>query len=186
MKTKVAFFILFGMLGTLDSSGAQDVTAKPSLFVCGDSTANNSGKGKNGEAVAGWGTPLADFFDSTRVATKNVAHAGTSSRTYYEGDWPRVLPQIHSGDFVLLVFGINDGSTPPGLGDETVIQNNRPVHTYGWYMSKMGTDALEKGAHVYLLTVTTRNIWNNPKVQFNDAAPIGPLPADYDSNQDGI
>src|SRR4029077_18162943 len=153
---------------------------------CGDSTANNSGKGKNGEPVAGWGTPLADFFDSTRVAIKNVAHAGTSSRTYYEGDWPRVLPQIKAGDFVLLVFGINDGSTPPGLGEETVLRNNQPAHTYGWYMSKMATDAREKGARVYLLTVTTRNIWNNPKMKFNDATPVGPLPADYDPNLDKI
>jgi lysophospholipase L1-like esterase len=170
----------------LDSSRAQDVAGKPAIFVCGDSTAKNSGKGKNGEPVAGWGTPLADFFDSSKVTIKNVAHAGTSSRTYYEGDWPKVLPQIHSGDFVLLVFGINDGSTPPGLGDETVVQNNKPVHTYGWYMLRMAADALDKGAHVYLLTVTTRNIWNNPKVQFTDATPIGPLPADYDPKQDGI
>src|SRR5262245_34266636 len=152
MKTKLPFLILFSLLSALDFSQAQDVAGKPAIFVCGDSTAKNSGKGKNGEPVAGWGTPLADFFDPAKVVVKNVAHAGTSSRTYYEGDWPKVLPQIHTGDFVLLVFGINDGSTPPGLGDETVMQNNQPVHTYGWYMSKMATDALKKGAHVYLMT----------------------------------
>jgi rhamnogalacturonan endolyase len=66
------------------------------------------------------------------------------------------------------------------------MQNNSPVHTYGWYMSKMAADALEKGAHVYLLTVTTRNIWNNPRVKFTDATPIGPLPADYDPKEDRI
>jgi len=120
------------------------------------------------------------------VTIRNVGHAGTSSRTYYDGDWPNVLPQIKPGDFVLLVFGINDGSTPPGLGDETVIQNNRPVHTYGWYMSKMATDAAEKGARVYLLTVTTRNIWTNPKIKFTDATPAGPLPADYNPREDRI
>jgi lysophospholipase L1-like esterase len=186
MKTKLGFLILFSLLGALESSRAQDVTAKPRIFVCGDSTAKNSGKGKSGEPLIGWGTPFADFFDPAKVVINNVAHAGTSSRTYYEGDWPRVLPQIRSGDFVLLVFGINDGSTPPGLGDETAVQNNKPVHTYGWYMSKMAADALEKGAHVYLLTVTTRNIWTNPRVQFMDATPTGPLPADYDSTQDRI
>jgi lysophospholipase L1-like esterase len=117
---------------------------------------------------------------------KNVGHAGRSSRTYYDGDWPNVLPQIKAGDFVLLVFGINDGSTPPGLGDETVMRGTNLVHTYGWYMSKMATDAQAKGARVFLLTVTTRNIWNNPKVKFNDATPVGPLPADYDPKQDKI
>ena len=186
MKSKLAFLILFLLVGAPDSSHSQGVTGRPSIFVCGDSTAKNSGKGKNGESVVGWGTPLADFFDPAKAEIKNVAHAGTSSRTYYEGDWPRVLPQIRTGDFVLLVFGINDGSTPPGLGDETVLQNDQPVHTYGWYMSKMASDALQKGAHVYLLTVTTRNIWTNPKVRFNDATPIGSLPADYDPLQDRI
>jgi lysophospholipase L1-like esterase len=165
---------------------AQEGTNKPAIFVCGDSTAKNSGKGKNGEPVAGWGTPIADFFDPGKVVVKNVGHAGRSSRTYYDGDWPNVLPQIQPGDFVLLVFGINDGSTPPGLGDETVVRNNQPVHTYGWYMSKMATDAGEKGAQVFLLTVTTRNIWTNPKVKFTDATPAGPLPADYDPKQDRI
>src|SRR5205085_8219822 len=68
----------------------------------------------------------------------------------------------------------------------TFRQNGQPAHTYGWYMSKMATDAGEKRAHVYLLTVTTRNIWRNPRAKFNDASPIGLLPDDYDSKQDRI
>jgi lysophospholipase L1-like esterase len=185
MTRKLSFLALLALLGTLGAGLAQE-PVKPSIFVCGDSTAKNSGRGKSGEPVAGWGTPVADFFDPAKATIKNVAHAGTSSRSYYEGDWPRVLPQIRSGDFVLLVFGINDGSTPPGLGDETVIRNNQPAQTYGWYMSKMVTDAQEKGARVFLLTVTTRNMWNNPKVKFNDATPVGALPADYDPREDRI
>jgi len=169
-----------------DSGCAQEAVRNPAIFVCGDSTAKNSGKGKNGEPVVGWGTPIAEFFDAEKVVIKNVAHAGRSSRTYYEGDWPDVLPQIKTGDFVLLVFGINDGATPPGLGEETVLRNDQPAHTYGWYMSKMATDARQKGAQVYLLTVTARNIWKNPKVKFADATPVGPLPADYDPKEDRI
>lgn len=179
-------FILLGLLCALGSARARDVTGKPVIFVCGDSTAKNSGKGKSGESLAGWGTPIAEFFDSEKVVIKNVARAGQSSRTYYDRDWPNVLPKIKPGDFVLLVFGINDGSTPPGLGEETVLRNNQPAHTYGWYMSKMASDAREKGARVYLLTVTTRNIWSNPKVKFNDATPVGPLLDDYDPREDRI
>ena len=186
MKTKIPIIILFALSGLTIQNHAQDASGKPSIFVCGDSTAKNSGNGKNGEPVEGWGTPIAGFFDPAKVIIRNVGHAGTSSRTYYEGDWHTVLPQIKPGDFVLLVFGINDGSTPPGLGDEVVTQDNKPVHTYGWYMSKMATDAKEKGAQVYLLTVTTRNIWNNPKVRFTDATPDGPLPTDYDPREDRI
>lgn len=160
---------------------------KPTIFVCGDSTSKNSGKGKNGNPVAGWGTPIATFFDPAKVTVNNVGHAGKSSMTYYNGDWPKVLPLINAGDYVLLVFGINDGSTPPGIGDETREGNNGQVqHTYGWYMSKMATDAQAKGAHVYLLTVTTRNIWTNPKVKFKDATPADTLPADYDPKDDKI
>ncbi len=160
---------------------------KPTIFVCGDSTAKNNGKGKNGSPVAGWGTPIAAFFDPDKAVVSNVAHAGRSSLTYYNGDWPNVLPKIKAGDYLLLVFGINDGTTPNGIGDETRDGRNGEVqHTYGWYMAKMATDAQSKGAHVYLLTVTTRNIWTNPKVRFNDGTPIGDLPADYDPKADTI
>src|SRR5262245_39021901 len=99
MKAKLAFLILFSLHFTLDSSRAQNVNGKPAIFVCGDSTAKNSGNGKSGEPVAGWGTPLAGFFDPAKVEIRNVGHAGTSSRTYFDGDWPRVLPQIRRGDF---------------------------------------------------------------------------------------
>src|SRR3954471_6495969 len=124
MKTKFCFLILLSLLVLAPSLRAQDAANKPSIFVCGDSTSKNSGKGKSGDPVAGWGTPIGDFFDPAKVAVKNVGHAGKSSRTYYDGDWPNVLPQIKRGDFVLLVFGINDGTTPPGLGDETVVRSN--------------------------------------------------------------
>jgi rhamnogalacturonan acetylesterase len=189
-------------IATLGLLRADDVGTKPTIFVLGDSTARNTGKGKNGEAVAGWGTPLADYFDSAIATVAKVAHAGQSSRTYYNlpGDWPSVLPRIKAGDFVLLVFGINDGGPPtsvnsrgsiPGLGDETVALT-RPdgtkeiAHTYGWYMSTMANAAREKGAHVYLLTVTTRNIWTNPKAKFRDATPTEPLPGDYNPKDDRI
>ena len=186
MKNRLLVAIFLSALSIENCGRAQNDSNKPAIFVCGDSTAKNSGRGKSGEPVAGWGTAIAKFFDPEKVIVKNAGHAGRSSRTYYDGDWPNVLPQIRSGDFLLLVFGINDGSTPPGLGDETVMRNNQPVHTYGWYMSKMATDAQEKGAHVFLLTVTVRSIWTNPKVKFNDGTPVGPLPDDYDPRQDRI
>jgi rhamnogalacturonan acetylesterase len=166
------------------------ISAKPSIFVCGDSTSKFSGSETLSSDMQGWGTPLALFFDPDKVTIKNVGHAGTSSLTYYSGDWPKVLPQINAGDFVLIVFGINDGTTPPGTGDETahvaVRGKEYDAHTYGWYMAKMTTDAEAKGAHVVLLTVTTRNIWSNPAIKFKDATPVTTLPADYDPKLDKI
>ncbi len=154
------------------TTAAKPAANLPSIIVCGDSTAKNTGRG-----AQGWGTAIEAYFDPAKVTINNQAHAGTSSLTYYNGDWPKVLPLIKAGDYVLIVFGINDGGlhTPPGLGDE-VIDRTDPktsaagqAHTYGWYMSKMATDAQAKGAHVILLTVTARDIWTNPKATFNDA-----------------
>jgi lysophospholipase L1-like esterase len=135
MNAKFALFFAFCLLAPMNGARAQDAAAKPAIFVCGDSTAKNSGPGKNGNPVAGWGTPISNYFDPEKAVVKNVGHAGQSSLTYYTSDWPKVLPQIHSGDFVLLVFGINDGTTPPGLGEETksvtVRGQTYDAHTYG-------------------------------------------------------
>lgn len=174
----------------------------PTIFVLGDSTAHNNAKNHEGRQMMGWGTPLADYFDPAKAMVANVAHAGTSSRTFYNNanDWPRVLPRIHAGDFVLLVFGINDGGPPtsvrspgsvPGLGDESVELRRADgtteiAHTFGWYLSTMATAMRERGAYVYLLTVTTRNIWTNPKVKFRDATPLEPPPPDYDASMDRV
>jgi lysophospholipase L1-like esterase len=181
----VSFAVL--LISPRGASAAPAPTTRPTIFICGDSTAKNTAKGKDGRTLAGWGTPIAEYFDAGKVQIANVAHAGRSSETYFNGDWPNVLPRINSGDYLLLVFGINDGTTLAGTGDETRTGRDGQIeHTYGWYMAKMATDAQARGAHVYLLTVTTRNIWTNPKVKYRDGTPIDPLPADYDPKDDRI
>jgi len=165
--------------------------AKPTIFVCGDSTSKYSGSETAKSDPQGWGTPIAQYFDSDKVKVNNVGHAGTSSLTYYQGDWPKVQAQIKKGDFILIVFGINDGGrqTPNGIGDEVTNGPAGPqTHTYGWYMAKMATDTIEKGGKPIFLTVTTRNIWtnSNPPVKYKDGTPTGPLPADYDPKLDKI
>lgn len=142
---------------------ASTAVGQPTIFVCGDSTSKSSAP------IQGWGTPVAAYFDPAKATVSNEGHGGKSSRTYFDGDWPRVLPKIAPGDFVLLVFGINDGTTLGGTGDETREVAGQPEHTYGWYMAKMAGDAREKGARVFLLTVTPRDIWTNPKAKFKDA-----------------
>src|SRR5713101_9427458 len=83
--------------GSQESSAA---TPRPTLFIIGDSTVNNSTKGQ-----IGWGTPIAAFFDKTKINVENRARGGRSSRTYTtEGLWDRVLAEMKSGDFVLMVL----------------------------------------------------------------------------------
>jgi lysophospholipase L1-like esterase len=75
----------------------------PTVWVVGDSTANNANR-------RGWGDPLASYFDQERVRTVNRARAGRSSRTFVtEGLWENVRRELKPGDYVLLQMGHNDG-----------------------------------------------------------------------------
>lgn len=147
----------------------------PTLFVVGDSTANNNANGG-----LGWGDPFVAYFDTTKINVLNRARAGRSSRTFVtEGLWDKVLGDMKPGDVVLIQFGHNDGGplntdrargSLPGIGEETkevVMPNGKSeaVHTYGWYMRKMVSDAKAKGATPIVLSLTVRNIWNDGKVE---------------------
>ncbi|MCU1257611.1 MAG: lipolytic protein family [Bryobacterales bacterium] len=147
----------------------------PTLFVAGDSTANNSAAGQQG-----WADPFAAYFDPAKIHVANRARAGRSSRTFQtEGLWDKILAEMKPGDFVLIQFGHNDGGPPdkdrargslPGTGDETK-EVTMPdgakeiVHTYGWYMTRFITDTKAKGATPVVLSLTVRNIWTNGKVE---------------------
>lgn len=147
----------------------------PSLFVIGDSTANNNANGG-----LGWGEPFKTYFDATKINVVNRAKAGRSSRTYFtEGLWEKTLSEVKKGDVVLIQFGHNDGGAVdtekmrgslPGIGEETK-EITKPdgtketVHTFGWYMRKFVADTKAKGATPIILSLTVRNIWKDGKVE---------------------
>ena len=149
----------------------------PTVFIVGDSTANNNANG-----AQGWGDPFIAHFDATRINVLNRARAGRSSRTFItEGLWDKVVAELKAGDFVLIQFGHNDGGaindasrargSLPGVGEETqeidnlLTKQHEVVHTYGWYMRKMIADAKAKGATPIVLSLTVRNIWKDGKVE---------------------
>jgi rhamnogalacturonan acetylesterase len=147
----------------------------PTLFVVGDSTANNNANGGKG-----WGDPFVAFFDTSKINVLNRARAGRSSRTFLtEGLWEKVLQDLKAGDFVLIQFGHNDGGpldtgrargSLPGLGEETkevtkADGTKEVVHTFGWYNRKFIADVKAKGATPILLSLTVRNIWKEGKVE---------------------
>jgi lysophospholipase L1-like esterase len=148
----------------------------PTLFLIGDSTVRTGrlGDGENGQW--GWGAPIADFFDRTRINVENRAMGGTSSRTYQTlGLWEKVLADMKPGDYVMMQFGHNDGgalndrsrarATIKGTGDETEEIDNlltgqhEIVHTYGWYIKKYITDAKAKGVTPIVCSLIPRNNW---------------------------
>jgi len=149
----------------------------PTIFVAGDSTANNHANGG-----LGWGDPFISYFDKAKVNVLNRARAGRSSRTFItEGFWDKVLSEMKRGDVVLIQFGHNDAGaindttrargSLPGLGEETeaidnlLTKKHEVVHTYGWYLRKMIGETRAKGAVPVLLSLTVRNIWKDGRVE---------------------
>jgi len=143
----------------------------PILFIVGDSTVHNPGKGERG-----WGDVIGKNFDTNKIRVENHALGGRSSRTFItQGYWDKVLEPAKPGDFVLLQMGHNDGGAlneePPGskyplrargtirsIGEETQAITNvltkqpEVVHTYGWYLRKYISDAHAKGMTLILCT----------------------------------
>jgi lysophospholipase L1-like esterase len=156
-------------LGCIASAAA----AAPSIYIAGDSTANNANH-------RGWADPFGDYFDATKVQIVNRARGGRSSRTFYtEGLWERLRADLKPGYYVLIQFGHNDGGaldrppfrgSLPGLGDETQEVTvpsgaTETVHTFGWYMRKYIADTKAAGATPIVLSPTVRNIWTDGKVE---------------------
>ena len=155
----------------------------PTLFLVGDSTVRNGhGDGANGQW--GWGEPLADYFDPSKINVVNRAIGGRSSRTYItEGHWEDTLALMKPGDVVLFQFGHNDSGplddtarargTLPGVGDDSreienpILKRHETVHSYGWYMHKYVTDTLAKGATPIVCSPVPRKIWKDGKVVRN-------------------
>jgi rhamnogalacturonan acetylesterase len=155
----------------------------PTLFLVGDSTVRNGhGDGANGQW--GWGEPLVDFFDPSKINVVNRAIGGRSSRTYItEGHWQDTLALVKAGDIVLIQFGHNDSGplddaarargTLPGIGEDSreienpILKRHETVHSYGWYMRKYVMDTLAKGATPILCSPIPRKIWKDGRVVRN-------------------
>ena len=159
---------------------------KPTIYIIGDSTVKN-GDGKGKSDLWGWGSFMADRFDTTRISVQNHAIGGRSSRTFItEGRWDRILEQLKPGDYVIMQFGHNDSGplddtarargTIKGIGeDSSAIYNpirkvNEVVHTYGWYMRKYINDARAKGAISIVCSPVPRNIFKDGKTERANAS----------------
>ncbi|OON66497.1 rhamnogalacturonan acetylesterase [Hymenobacter sp. CRA2] len=158
---------------------------RPTLYLIGDSTVRN-GAGKGADRMWGWGSFLAEHFDTTRIRISNQAIGGRSSRTFLtEGRWGNILHTLQPGDYVLMQFGHNDGGpvndtlrargTLKGIGPETedirnlLTQQAETVHTYGWYMRRYVADTKARGATPIVCSLVPRNVWQGGRVQRNAA-----------------
>lgn len=157
--------------------------ALPSLFLIGDSTVRN-GRGDGSGGQWGWGDFVGKYFDQDKLNIVNRAIGGTSSRTYYSGQWPRVLAMVKPGDFVMLQFGHNDNGSPntgrtsiKGIGPETleVTTNNQRevVFTFGGYLRKYIAETRAKGATPIVCSLVPRKIWKDGKISRNKESHAG-------------
>lgn len=149
--------------------------ALPTLHIVGDSTVKSGGS----KGMFGWGERIKPFFDTNKINVVNHAIGGRSSRTFFtEGRWAKVAAQIKPGDFVIIQFGHNDQgrigdpanknrASGRGTGEE-VVEDTRPdgtkesVHTFGWYLTQMVTNAQAKGAAVIVSSpIPHKDRWEN-------------------------
>lgn len=153
---------------------------KPVFYIIGDSTVKNGdGTGKN--QLWGWGSFMADYFDTTKISVQNHAIGGRSSRTFItEGRWDKILATLKKGDYVIMQFGHNDAGplddtsrargTIKGIGDESkeiynpIMKKQETVYTYGYYMRKYVRDTKAKGAIPIICSLVPRDQWKDGKV----------------------
>jgi lysophospholipase L1-like esterase len=163
-----------------DAQPESDST-KPTMYTIGNSTVRTGrlGNGENGQW--GWGAPIADFFDRSRLNVENMAWGGTSNRTFRsQGFWKKVHNKLKAGDYVILQFGHNDASpindeqrargTIEGNGEETVGIDNmltgqhEIVHSYGWYIRQFIKETKALGATPIVCSLIPRNRWADGKI----------------------
>lgn len=162
----------------------EQIKEKPTAYMVGDSTVKN-GQGDGAGGLWGWGDFIGQFLDSTKMNVENHALGGTSSRTYQDlGLWDAVYHKLKKGDYVLIQFGHNDDGpinddfrargTIKGIGDASEEIDNmltgkhEIVHSYGWYIRKVVTQAKEKGAIPIIMSPIPRNKWESGKVPRNN------------------
>lgn len=150
----------------------------PKLFMIGDSTMSNAGKG-----LKGWGNCISDYFDPTKIKVINRGKPGRSARQFrIDGTWKDICDQLRPGDFVMIEFGHNDGGSvqdsEPGKPARPSIKGNgeeskeitdhkgekEVVHTFGWYIRQYVIEAQAKGATAIVVSMIPRNDWKDGKV----------------------
>ena len=177
---RVLKYALLLVLASCTASRLQTEKDKPVFYIIGDSTVRN-GDGKGSNQQWGWGSFMADYFDTSKISVRNHAIGGRSSRTFItEGRWEKIMSKLKKGDYVIMQFGHNDGGalddtarargTIKGTGDESkeiynpITKKQEVVFTYGHYMRKYINDTKAKGAIPIVCSPVPRDNWKDGKV----------------------
>ena len=128
--------------------------APPTVHLVGDSTmADKPDPARNPER--GWGQALPRHLDTTRVAVRNHARNGRSSRSFIaEGRWDSVRVQLRPGDYVLIQFGHNDQKS------EDSTRFTSPYTGYRRNLERFVAESRAAGATPVLLSSIVRRKFN--------------------------
>jgi lysophospholipase L1-like esterase len=137
----------------------------PTIWTIGDSTVRTGvhGTGDDRPGQWGWGAPFVAYFDPTKVNVVNRAVGGTTSGSFYQGQWKNMIGLVKKGDVVILQFGTNSGGVElRGIGDETQTgagRGGQPTisHTFGWYLRQFIAETRAKGATPVICSLIPRN-----------------------------
>lgn len=125
---------------------------KTTVYIAGDSTVQSYRASYAPQQ--GWGYYLGNYF-TDNVNVSNHAIAGRSSKSFYDnGRLQTILDEIHSGDYLLVQFAINDSASSNAERYAPTCGNvdNPTEGSYEWYITKYIKGALEKGATPILVT----------------------------------
>jgi lysophospholipase L1-like esterase len=131
---------------------------RPTLYLVGDSTmADKADPADNPEH--GWGQLLPRFVDTTRLAVRNHAANGRSTKRFLdEGRWDTVMTRVRPGDYVLVQFAHNDGH---------LIDPARYVNAHTGFrrnLERMVDDVRARGATPILASPVVRRYFNRDGV----------------------
>ncbi|MCA9257804.1 MAG: rhamnogalacturonan acetylesterase [Planctomycetales bacterium] len=148
----------------------------PTLWLIGDSTVR-TGRGRGEGGQYGWGDPLQNYFDLTKINVVNRAMGGTGARTFRTGGlWEPVLEQIKPGDFVVVQFGHNDNGPRGalrGTGSDTEQRQTgdggtEVVESFGAYLGRFVDEIRAKEATPVICSLIPRNLWEGDTIQRSD------------------
>jgi lysophospholipase L1-like esterase len=94
------------------------------IYIAGDSTVKSYGPTID---TGGWGEFLQSYFNSDKVAIRNYANGGRSSRSFInEGSLDKIASNIKAGDYLLIQFGHNDSANQPKYITERFVSVGEP------------------------------------------------------------
>jgi lysophospholipase L1-like esterase len=145
------------------------MTAKPRLYIVGDSTACIYPSSQYPRT--GWAQVLQNFFTIDSVQVADSALSGRSSKSFYdEGHWTPIKNGLRKGDCVIIQFGHNDEKT------DDAARGTLPNTTFKQYLSIYIDDAAAKGATPILATPVERNSWSGTTLKSTHVTADGDYP----------